>query len=289
MHSIGFSIGIFEITLSLFVTFIGAIFWIWMLTRTVHEKNLSLRFLSDHIILFSAVALFTGRLGVVLFPLWHGIQEKMLEAPDFFIKTWVFIKSFFSFWHGGIDLIWAIGGLILVFLLLCGIKNEHPLSWMDAFSLPSVFFLIFYSLGTFFSGKNYGRPVSEDFWLSVSYDLKDVQYSGPVHAVQIYESILLLSLFFIAWRLWDKSLSHNWPSGIFGGIILSSMFLLLGLLEFLRWDTISYVFPSTALIFFSVACTILLFMFWRGHFWVFSRFKTKFSEIEELDENKKAL
>lgn len=280
MQNVLFSYGIFEITLSLLFSFIGGLISVWMLSRTVHEKKLSLQFLADHILLFSISALVMGRLGVFLFPLSFVVSEKVYGATLWYEKVWEYLSIFFSFWQGGINLIWSLAGFLLTFLILCLFKNQHPLSWMDAFSLPAVFFLIFYAIGTFFSGENYGKPVPEDFILSTHYNIQTVQYSGSIHPVQLYEAIGFLILFFIAWKMWEKYISQNWPSGIFGGIILSSMFFILFALEFLRWDTkshqiISFI-PDQGVVFLSVAMTILLFMFWKGHFWVFSRFKTKF-------------
>lgn len=282
MQNILISYGVFEITLSLIFSFIGGLIAVWMLSRTVHEKKLSLQFLSDHIVLFSISALIMGRLGVFLFPLSFVVSEKVYEADLWYEKVWEYGSIFFSFWHGGIDLIWALGGFLFIFLLLCMVRNQHPLSWMDAFSLPSVFFLIFYSIGKFFSGEDYGKPVGDDFLFAIQYNLRDVQYSGSIHPVQIYEALAFLLLFFIAWKLWEIYISQNWPSGIFGGIVLSSLFFILFLLEFLRWNTnpelIFGFIPFQGFLFLSVSMIILFFMFWKGHFWVFSRFKTKFRD-----------
>lgn len=277
----------FEITFSLLFTFLGAGIALWLLSRTVHEKKLSLRFLSDHIILFSLSAIFVGRLGIFLFPLSYAVSENMFLQTYWYEKTWVYITSFFSFWHGGIDLIWSLGGFLILFLLLCMVKNQHPLSWMDAFSLPAVLFLIFYALSTFFSGQNYGKPIPDGSfpWPSVEYNLLNVQYSGAIHPVQLYEALLFIILLGFAWFLWNKSIHQNWPNGIFGGIILSSLCFILFALEFLRWTSSSSLLfgfiPTQGLILFTLGFSIVLFMIWKGHFWVFSRFKSRFTSLSE--------
>lgn len=273
-----FSFGYFDFTLSLFLSFLSGILALWILTRTAHEKKLSLKFLSDHLVMFTISSLFFGRLGIMLLPFSYAIAEKRILAEHWYEKIWVYIESFFSFWHGGIDVLWALGGFLSVFLLYCALKNEHPLAWMDAFSLPAIFFLIIYSFSNFFSGTNYGRPISENSWFAVHYDMIGVKYSGAIHAVQLYEAILCSILFFFAWKMWGRSIDHKWPNGIFGGMALSSLFFLLGLIEFFRWDAhveVSFGFlPTQSLILFSFAIGIILFMTWRGHFWVFSRFKS---------------
>lgn len=273
-----FSFGYFDFTVSLLLSLLGTIFSLWILTRTTHEKKLSLKFLSDHILFFSITSLFLGRLGILLFPFSYALAEKRLLADHWYEKIWVYIQGFFSFWHGGIDVVWALSGFLFAFLFFCALQNEHPMAWMDAFSLPAIFFLIWYSFSSFFSGTNYGKPISEDAWFAIQYNMIGVKYSGAIHPVQLYEVFLFSILFFIAWKLWGNVITQKWPNGIFGGIILASMFFILGFLEFFRWDAtveLSLGFlPTQALILFVLAFSIILFMIWRGHFWVFTRFKS---------------
>jgi len=273
-----FSFGYFDFTFSLFLSILGGIGAGWILSRTAHEKKLSLKFLSDNILVFFFSALTIGRLGTLFLPFSYVVAEKRLLAEHWYEKFWVYIQSFFSFWHGGIDVVWGLGGFLLVFLIFCAVKNEHPLAWMDSFSLPSLFFLIWYSISNFFSGTNYGRPLSEDSWIAVHYNMIGVKYSGAIHPVQIYEAILFFIIFFIAWKIWGRVIDHKWPNGIFGGITISSMFFTLGFLEFFRWDATTEVsfgfFPTQSLVLFFISLSIFLFMVWRGHFWVFTRFKS---------------
>ncbi len=279
MQNLLFTVGIFEITASLLFTMLGFFISVWMLTRTVHERQLSLLFLSDNLMLLSVSALFAGRLGVVLTDLAFVISEKILEVSHWYEKLWIKIEVFFAFWQGGIDLIWALAGFFLIFLLLCFVKNERPLSWLDVFALPSVFFLACYSFGEFFSGENYGKPAPEGFPLTVSYNKIGVQFSGEVFPVQFYEAILLLLLFFFAYSLWEKYIDESWPNGIVGGVVLSVLFFILFLLEFLRWgatpDILGFI-PIEGFLLLMISFGILLFMFLNGHFWFFSRFKSKF-------------
>ncbi len=279
MQNLLFSFGIFEITASLIVTMLGFFLSLWMLTRTVHERKLSLLFLSDNILMLSLSALFIGRLGVLLTDLAFIVSEKTFEVSSWYEKLWVKIEIFFAFWQGGIALIWALAGFLIVFLLLCFIKNEKPLSWLDVFALPMVSFLAFYSLGEFFSGDRYGKPAPDGFPLTVSYNQQGVQFSGEVFPVQFYEAILLLVLFFFAYTLWEKYIDESWPDGIVGGVVLSSLFFILFLLEFLRWgstaDILGFI-PFEGFLLLMISVGILFFMFYRGHFWFFSRFKSKF-------------
>jgi hypothetical protein len=166
---------------------------------------------------------------------------------------------------------------------------------IDAFSLPVVFFLIFYFLGTFFSGQNHGYPIymcndeisKNSFYCnlssylpSVQYDMQTVEISESVHPLQIYGSFLFLLLFVISWKFWRKSIEENWPNGIFGSVILSILFFLLFILDMFAWKSnVNYLIwyiTVEGFIFLWTSLSIVLFMLFSGHFWVFSRFKSKF-------------
>jgi len=281
MDSALFSFWWFDIAFAHIILTLGFFISVWLLSRTVHEKKLSLTFLSDHIVLFSLSALVMGRAGATFF-IYPAISEKMLMASEFPEKALIFIESFASFWHGGIDIFWAVGSFLLVFMILCTRKNEHPLAWLDAFSLPTVLFLIFFSIAAFFAGWNYGSPVSEGYWLATSYpDNNEIQYSGSIHPVQLYAASLFFILFIISARIWSKKIREEWPSGIFGGILISSLFFLLSFLEFFRGD-ISYMvlnfFPLPSLVFFGTGLSLIIFMIVRGHFHVLSQFKKIISQ-----------
>jgi hypothetical protein len=281
MGSYLFSWNFVDIASANVIILIGFIFSIWLLTRTVHEKKLSLTFLNDNLLIFTLTTLIIGRIGAVWF-IYPAISEKMFSATGVFDKTLIFIKSFFAFWHGGIEIFWAVGAFLFIFLFLCTLKNEHPLSWLDAFSLPFLLFLIFFSVASFFGGINYGTPVGEETWYSVTYDhMNSVQYSVPVHAVQLYAATLFFILFVIAWKIWGKKIRESWPSGIFGGILISSVFFILSFLEFFRGE-VSYLlfdfFPISALILFTFGISIISFMIIRGHFHVLRKFRKIISQ-----------
>ncbi len=279
MENLLFTFGIFEVTASLLLTMIGFFLAFWMLTRTVHERKLSLLFLSDNIVLLSFVSLLVGRLGVVFTDLSFIISEKTFDLTHWYERLWVKIEVFFAFWQGGVDLVWVLIGFLFMFLFLCFIKNEDPLSWIDAFALPTVSFRAFYALGEFFSGENYGRPAPDSFPLTVSYSQQGIQFTGEVFPVQFYEAFLLVLLFFFAYSLWERYIDESWPNGIVGGVVLSALFFILFILDFLRWgsdpDILGFLSIEGFLLL-MVSFGILLFMFYRGHFWFFSRFKTKF-------------
>lgn len=253
---------------------LGILFSSWLLARTAHEKGLSLQFFGSHFFVFFFISLFLGRIGAVVTTIWSTIQEKLMRADGGIDFAWIIVRDFLSLWHGGIDFFWATGGFALVFLFFCAYKNEHPLRWLDAFSLPIILFLVFYEVGGFFSGWNYGSPVSEAFPFSVSYDMITVRYSGPVHPVQLYAALFFFSTFSFGVYLWAKKIKERWKSGIFGGMILSFIFLGNGFLDFFRGETgllLFSFFPLSQFLYFGFSIVILSFMFWRGHFSVLSR------------------
>lgn len=276
MNTFFFSFWIFEFSVSYILVLLGFLASSWVAIRTIHEKQLSLRFLSDHMLLYTLGALFFGRLGVFI-SLYPTIEEKMIYATSFVEKSTSFLVGFLSFWQGGFDIFWAFGGFFILFLFYCSLKREQPLSWLDAFALPTILFFIFFSIASFFAGWRYGSPVSENAWFKVQYDLKEVLYSGPIHPVQLYSAFAFLILLIIGGILWERKIKHSWPRGIYGGIMLSFSFFLTAFLELFRGDLGKKYFdiiPFSFLVFFGFGLSLLVFMIWKGHFHVFSRFKS---------------
>ncbi|MBI5414317.1 prolipoprotein diacylglyceryl transferase [Candidatus Peregrinibacteria bacterium] len=210
----------------------GLILSTWMLTRTVHEKELSLKFLNDRLILLSFVSLVVGRLGAME-TFWSYFQS---HSED--VSTWsqmfLFFKKFIFFWHGGIDEFWTGVGFLSLFLITVFWKKENMWKWLDAFTLPTIFLLIFWNIGAFFSGWDYGTPVSDSFPFGITYNMFEVRYSVPLHPVQVYAALYFFILLIVGVRLWKKRFFPR--DGTFFGVFLGLVFLGNGILEFYRGD-----------------------------------------------------
>ncbi|MEI7510892.1 MAG: prolipoprotein diacylglyceryl transferase family protein [Candidatus Peregrinibacteria bacterium] len=270
-------LGPFVFSTGAMVLLIGIMISSWMLARTVHEKKLSIRFLNDYFLLYLVVGVLMGRAGAVL-DIWPTISENMMHTAGTGEAVLVFLRDTVSFWQGGVDFLWAGIGFFITFLVLCFLRNENILSWLDAFSLPLLLLFVFLEIGSFLAGWDYGAPVDENFIFAISYDLTDVRYSGYIHPVQLYAAIAFGLLFVGGMVLWSEKLEKQWQSGIFGGIFLSATFMVNGILEFFRGEKGTLLFndsvPLSQLLSFGLGILIFSFMIWKGHFQVFSKLRT---------------
>lgn len=203
-----------------------------MLTRTVHEKGLSLNFLYQHLPLLILATFVIGRVANI-WSYWDYFVAELTD-PSWWEKVLLFFQKFIYFWHGGLDVFWSAIGFLLVFFILIFRYKENLWKWLDAFSLPTILLITFWSLGAFFSAWNYGKPVSDSFLFGVTYDVQEVRYSLPLHPVQIYAFLYFGALFVAGWRAWSKNLFQK--EGTFFGITTLLVFLGNGLLEFFRGD-----------------------------------------------------
>ncbi len=229
-----FPIGPFSFSTGGTIFLFGVISATWVLTRTVHEKELSLMFLYKNLFLFAGVAFVAGRLGEI-FKFWSHFQSES-NNMHFFEKTSLFLEKFFFFWHGGLDPFWTALGFLAVFFLVAYRQKEDLWKWLDAFVLPTILLLIFWSIGSFFSGWGYGKPVSDGFFLGITYAVQEVRYAVPLHPVQLYTALYYGFLFYVGLRWWrsDKFQKH----GTFFAALVFLVFFGNTMLEFFRGDSV---------------------------------------------------
>jgi prolipoprotein diacylglyceryltransferase len=245
----------------------GVIVSAWILTRMVHEKGLSLAFLSDRLILFGLVSFVFGRIGA-MGRFWSYFTVPYAET-SFSSEVILFLKKFFLFWHGGIDAFWTGIGFLLIFFTIAFLRKESLWKWLDAFVLPTIVLLMFWELGAFFSGWDYGRPVQENFPIGVTYDLQSVRYSVPLHPVQLYSFFYFAILLVFGFPLWRKHFLKR--DGTFFGMMTLLVFLGNGILEFFRGDPTPLVdlaffemrFPQ--LMSFIIVIILLFFLIFHTH------------------------
>ncbi len=259
MNFTDFPVGPFYFSTGGVIFLFGVILCTWMLTRTVHEKGLSLSFLNDKLILFAIGGFLAGRLGA-MGRFWSYFEEDY-EGTGLGEQSIVFFKKFFIFWHGGLDPFWTGIGFLFLFLVIAVVKKENYWKWFDAFVLPTLLLLMFWNIGAFFSGWDYGRPVSENFPFGVTYNMMEVRYSVPVHPVQLYSFFYFFLLFIVGLKWWYKHFSKK--DGTFFGTVVLFVFIGNGILEFFRGDTTTMInlqffemripqFASFLLAFFSI-------------------------------------
>ncbi len=264
MNFDSFPVGPFIVSVGGIITFIGIILASWVLIRTVRDEEVSLKFLSDHLLLFVVIPLFLGRFGAFL-SLWNSIEFR-LSGP-WYTNIGEIFRSFFLFGNSGIRSDWAVGGFFVVFFVLAFWRKQKHFAWLDAFILPGVVISIFVSLGGYFSGWGYGKPAPD--WLKypfvIEYNMTDVRYSGSLYAVQLYATVLLSIIFLIGWYLWKRKIWRRWKEGKFFAVMLFVLGIVNAFLEFFRGDSVTHLFGIRLPIFFglSIAIGSLIFLIFR--------------------------
>lgn len=215
---------------------LGALFW------AGRRRRMALAFLSDHFWLFFLLALIGGRAMQLLF-----YNCSLLDLPFF----WKACPGF------------DFGGSLLIFLIMLAIltyrNRENFLSWLDLTTITFATVLIFFQIGNFLAGKNYGIPTDLPWGVVFVDPNSAVLTTLPIHPVQIYFGLFTFLVLILGMLIFKRTLESG-TAGIFILLTLASGYFFL---DFLRGDSaptfyflrISQIY---ALIFFSLAAGLLL-------------------------------
>ena len=186
MYPILYNINSIEIKSSTVLIFFWIIiFWIY-LKKSIIKNRLSIDFLDDHFLYLTISFLFFWRLGDV-FLNWQVYQENLLSI------LYIWDQNFSIY-------IWFIW-LIIVLYIICILKKEKVLKWLDILIKPFLIFMLIMSFSHLLSWKDYWKPSTS--LLSITFNVPEVRYTIPVHPVQIYEALWIMwiySLLLIIWR-----------------------------------------------------------------------------------------
>jgi len=259
-----------------FVISIGGVFVLtgffvasFFLIFTAFQKKLSVDFLSENFLIFAASALVAARIGAVI-KVHFSLLLQNADA-NFFVKILEFVKYFFSIWRGALDPFWCLAGGLAAFFALAILHKQPILKWLDVFALPVVLFLVFVQFGGFFSAWQYGKPVSENFPIAISYDMQNVRFSGMIHPVQIYSAIVFLGIFLFGLRTWKAHCIKRksaWENGGFFGLIFFMVMVANGILEFFRGNAVTIILENLRLpqvSSFALAILALFFLAFKTH------------------------
>jgi hypothetical protein len=244
------------------ITFVGVLIAALILIRTVRDEEVSLEFLSKHLVFFITIPFLLGRFGAFL-SLWNSLEYRL--SGDFWTATVQIIKSFILIGEGGIRADWSLGGFFIVFFILAFWRKEKSFVWLDTFILPGIVVSFFVSIGGYFSGWGYGKPSPDwlPFPLSVEYNMAEVRYSGlPIYAVQLYSAFIFAIAFWIGWNLWRRKVWQSWLPGKFFAVMVFFLGITNSLLEFFRGDSVPepWGIRITQIFGFSIAFIALIFL-----------------------------
>jgi phosphatidylglycerol---prolipoprotein diacylglyceryl transferase len=177
----------------------------------------------DRLTWFIVIGTIVGaRLGHVFFYDWPYFQNHLLEI--------VMIRNGGLASHGG-----TIGVLIAVWLFLYSNRSKFPelsfISLLDLLCIPTAFVVTCIRIGNFFNQEILGIQTTVP-WAVVFGQPADGSLPFPRHAVQLYEAIAYLGVFFLLLTLWKKfpELKKGTLSSIFFILVFGSRFLI----EFLK-------------------------------------------------------
>ncbi len=148
--------------------------------RLSSSANLSLQHFRDHALWYVVAFLAGGRVMAVL-----SEYKVYLREP---LRVFFLTDGGFSFLGG------AIGIGVVLYLATRGHRSIF-LQWLDALVPATTLGLVFAWVGSFLSGKAYGRPT--DVLWGVTYDAPDIRYAIPLHPVQLYYALFFFVLTFV--------------------------------------------------------------------------------------------
>lgn len=97
-----------------------------------------------------------------------------------------------SFWDKGLSFWGAMLGFIFAIVKYGRREDENISKWLDILAISTGIGMIFGYIGAFFQGINYGTPTGLPW--SISLENIEIQYTEPIHPVQIYGAIFMLIL-----------------------------------------------------------------------------------------------
>lgn len=165
----------------------------YLAVQRLKHARVSFTLFIENSTLFFISALFLSRL---LFFILHSDAY----VPRFDLRTLI---NFFSIWDQGFSFWGALLGFLIALLYRLKKSEENTWKWMDALVVPVMLGLCIGGLGTFLSGYSYGRPT--DLPWGVRYEVFNVKYTVPVHPVQLYGVVLILTILLLKRKLSQKT------------------------------------------------------------------------------------
>jgi phosphatidylglycerol---prolipoprotein diacylglyceryl transferase len=208
----------------------GILIGLFVLFWATRRRRVSLAFLSDHFLLLVITTFITARLTEI----W--LHRMSLSAFPFFWES----QSGFDFFGG------AIGFLVALFIVARR-AGENFFIWLDLTAIATTTTLIFYHIGTFLDGTNYGASTK------LPWGVSSVLTTLPVHPSQIYATVLTFILIICAAFMFKRTRT----AGKTGFFLIFTVSLGYFLLDFLRGDSAPTIGVLRASQIFSIGFAVL--------------------------------
>ncbi|PCI24599.1 hypothetical protein COB57_04240 [Candidatus Peregrinibacteria bacterium] len=242
-HIYGFEIPTYPVLL-----LFGVMISVFLFSKRVFEKELSLDFMSDHLLYFVFFVFLGARTGGVLF-------HYQVYREDWF--EWI------NIFNGDYNFYFGVASFLLLFIFFAKRKGEDLWKWLDALSRIFILVFVFVACAEFAAGENYGTDSTLPW--AVTHDSPDVRLTIPVHPVQLYEAILLLFVF-IAMSWYEKKTTHEGDTfalSLFFYFFIGFILFVSDVRFVVSGSLFGYKYPLLFSLLFSVFFLVLF--IWRTH------------------------
>ncbi len=199
-----FQIGPFYVWTRLAFLLIGIWLFAEFFLRLAQSANLSLQHFQQRSLWYVVAFILGGRV-LAVFAEYRVYWKDPLRT--------------FVLWDGNFSFLGAAIGIGIVLYIVTRGHRAIFLHWLDALVPATTLGLVFYWLGSFFSGTAYGSP-TDMFW-GVTYDAMNVRYTVPIHPVQLYYAIFYFALTFLLLVIRQKS--KHVGAETLSGILIASI------------------------------------------------------------------
>lgn len=230
--------------------------------------------------LYAKLKLYFFRVYFFRMLLWGILFSRIvfiLENLDFYFANFGFstILKIVSFWDKGLSFWGALAGIVFAFFIYSKREKENLAKWLDILTVSISSSMIFGYIGAFFQGINYGTP-TELPW-GITLENIEIQYTTPIHPVQLYGAIFMVILTAVLLVLLLKN--KPWQGGI--ALIAATTYSAFRFLEeFFRGDEITAVLGLRYPQWFALAALIISLIFLSNRYNLFSRSLKFFKKIK---------
>ena len=219
MFEILFQYGPFTLTtFSVFVA-LAVLLGAFFLIRFISFKNMSLRFVANHLVWFILASLVGGRL-------FYLIEHFSVYRANFLSMLYV--------WDLGFSPLGIFYATFVLLFFLARRDHEDFWAWVDALALTGLLSLTLVHLGHFFDGSSFGKPT--DLAWGMSFDNFKIPYLTPIHPTQLYSALASFMVFNFC--MWSAKRTHL--TGVVGTMALMLYSLCALGIDFLHGEPSSF-------------------------------------------------
>jgi phosphatidylglycerol---prolipoprotein diacylglyceryl transferase len=183
------------------LTSLGFLTAVYLCIKRAFAKKAPLEFISDHFLSLAFWSIISARLAFAVAN-WSAYSQNLF--------------SILALWQKGYTIWGGIVGFLLAFSLHAFKQKENLKKWIDILIPTAIIGLIFENLASLLDGSRYGSP-TELPW-GVTFESLEVPFTIPVHPIQLYVIIIMLTALFVTSQLEKKQKMNK--TGVKGIMLL---------------------------------------------------------------------